>query len=79
MLLYSANLQANNSCILPHSYANPQFSMVLNELEFAEGYYPTSHSIVYPPQPPFENPYSGPVTAPRSCLFAIVGIVFFCF
>lgn len=53
MLLNSTALQTNSVCILSHSYANPQFAMFLNELEFAEECYRTSHLYLILTPTPF--------------------------
>lgn len=71
MLFYSATLRTNeptDSCIMPHSYVNPPFSVILDELEFAIGYYQTSLSIFYPLGPPLKAHTLGLVTVPRNCV-----------
>lgn len=71
MLFYSATLRTNeptDSCIMPHSYVNPPFSVILDELEFAVGYYQTSLSIFYPLGPPLKAHTLGLVTVPRNCV-----------
>lgn len=68
MLFYSATLQTDGSCSLPHSYANARFPVILDELECI-GCCQTSHSVFllcFHPILKAHMPAPVPLPAPRS-------------